>query len=130
MLSALVGADRGRGTGGSRSPLPSCPPSRQPKTEVRKVLTSTLAFPCKPARHGEGTFANQRHLGSKTLLVMRPQLCPPYPGGTGEILHLRQKPPISILSARLNYDFKSALMNYSEGFGVKFMLEKYMFQIS
>lgn len=61
---------------------------------------------------------------------MRPQLRPCYPKGAGEILHLQQKPPISVLSARLNYDIKSALMNYSEGFGVKFMLEKYTFQIS
>uniref|UniRef100_U3J0N7 Rho GTPase activating protein 8 n=1 Tax=Anas platyrhynchos platyrhynchos TaxID=8840 RepID=U3J0N7_ANAPP len=44
--------------------------------------------------------------------------------GAGKILHLPQKPPISVLSARFNYDIKSALMNYSEGFGVKFVLEK------
>lgn len=120
----------GMGDGGSCSPLPSCLPSRQPETEVRKVLTSTSAFPCKPACRREVTFPNRRHLGSKTLLVMRAQLCPPHPKGTGEIRHLWQKPPLSVLSARLNYDIKSALMNYSEGFGVKFMLEKYMFQIS
>jgi len=65
-----------------------------------------------------------------TRVVLRPQLCPPYPRGTGDIPCLRQNPLLSVRSARLNCDIKSALMNYSEGFGVKLVLEKYMFQIS
>lgn len=63
-------------------------------------------------------------------LPMGPQLHPSKPKGNGNILRLLQKPPVSVLRARYNYNIKSALMNYSAGFGVKFMLEKYMFQIS
>lgn len=61
---------------------------------------------------------------------MRPQLCALAPEELVKSSICGQNPPVSVLSARLNYGIKSAHMNYSEGFGVKFIEEKYMFQIS
>lgn len=122
VIAISCAGDRVRG---DRAPAPLCLPCL-PSRQSGQKLDGTLLLHRLSIQGcwSQGMDSPKLKVPGYKSLVMGPQLCPPALEELVKSSICGRTPPISVLSARLNYGIKSAHMNYSEGFGVKFMLEK------